>query len=159
MMYLSLRGISCMSVRAGQHLLWMALIQYPKGDISSRVDAPPIWIHIDRPRHPHESALVQMTLGHINYRYAHHLDHVLIAQQLGHPARQGVETDQGYIRWFYLISHPHMILSDEDIQVPKPIEQKAFDEIAAEKDGEEGYLYLAGRLGCIINHVYASCHV
>lgn len=43
-------------------------------------------------------------------------------------------TDQGYIRWFYIISHPGMILPNEDVQDMRPPEQEALDEIAAEQD-------------------------
>jgi len=84
------------------------------------------------PKHPYESASPETTLVEISYRYAYHHGHVLTAQELGLPARQGAKADQGYIRWFYTISHQCMILLDEDVQVPMPLEQKALDEIAAE---------------------------
>jgi len=79
---------------------------------------------------------------------------VLSPQDLGLPARHGVETNQGYIRWFYSISHPHIILLDEDVHVPRPPKQEALDEIDVEQDGEKGYLDLAGRLGRIRDCVY-----
>jgi len=93
-------------------------------------------------RHPHENARIHMTLGEINYCYVHHLDQVLTDQQLGLPAIHGLEVEPGYIRWFYLISNPRMILPDEDVQVPRPPEQEALDEIVVEQDGEHGYLDL-----------------
>jgi hypothetical protein len=86
------------------------------------------------PISPHDSAPVEMTLGEISYRYAHHLDHVLRA--LGQPAIQGVEASSGCIRWFYIVSHPQMILPNHEVQVSRPLEQEALDEIAAEEDGD-----------------------
>lgn len=47
-----------------------------------------------------------------------------------------------------------MILQDEDVQVPKPPEQDALDEIVVVQDGEQGYINLAKRLGRIRDHVY-----
>jgi len=94
-----------------------------------------------------------MTLGDISYRYTHHLDHVQTTEQLGLPTFLGVEVDLGYIRWFYPILHPRMILPDKDVQVSWPLEQKALYEIVVEKDGEQGYLDLSGRLGHIRDHV------
>lgn len=106
------------------------------------------------PRHPHENAPIQMSLGEIIHRYVHYLDHVLTDQLLGFPVIQGVEAELGYIIWFYLISHPHMILPNEDVQVPRPPEQEDLDEIVVEQDGEQGYLDLARRLSCIRDQVY-----
>ena len=60
----------------------------------------------------------------------------------------------GCIILYYNISHPRMILSVEDVQVPRPLEREALDEIVAEDDGEHGFLELGGRLGRIRNHVY-----
>jgi hypothetical protein len=65
-----------------------------------------------------------------------------------------VEADLGYNIWFYLISHPRMILPNQDVQIPRPPEHEALDEIAAEEDGEQGYLDLAERFGHIIDHIY-----
>jgi len=47
-----------------------------------------------------------------------------------------------------------MILLDKGVLVPRPLEQEAIDEIAAQEDGEHGYLELSGRLGRIRDHVY-----
>jgi len=47
-----------------------------------------------------------------------------------------------------------MIHSLEDVQVPRPANQEAFDEIAIEEDGEHGFLELGGRLGHIGEHIY-----
>jgi len=74
---------------------------------------------------------------------------VLTTQQLGKPAIQGVEADAGYIKWLYLISHPHMILPNQDVHITRPPEQEAIVE-----DGEQGYLDLARSLGRIRDHVY-----
>jgi hypothetical protein len=47
-----------------------------------------------------------------------------------------------------------MILPVEDVQVPRPPEREALDEIAAEEDEEHGFFDLFGRLGHIRDHVY-----
>ncbi|RHN73024.1 hypothetical protein MtrunA17_Chr2g0294041 [Medicago truncatula] len=47
-----------------------------------------------------------------------------------------------------------MILPLEDVQVPRPPEQEALDEIADEEDGEYVFLDLGGRLSRIRDHVY-----
>jgi hypothetical protein len=107
------------------------------------------------PRHPHESAPPQVTLVDITYRFQHFLDHVLTPQQLCHCALQGVEAEEGYIRWFYPVSHPRMILPLEDVQVPRPLEQQALDEVDVEEDGDQGYSELSETLTCIRDRVYA----
>ena len=40
-----------------------------------------------------------------------------------------------------------MILPDMEVLVPRPPEREAIDEIAAQEDGDRGYLELRGRLG------------
>jgi hypothetical protein len=40
---------------------------------------------------------------------------------------QGVEAEPGYTGWFYLISHPSMILPYEEVQVLRPPEQETLD--------------------------------
>jgi len=57
---------------------------------------------------------------------------MLIAQDFEFAARTGVETSQGYIRCFYSISHPRIILPDEVVHIPRPPEQEALDEIVVE---------------------------
>jgi hypothetical protein len=48
----------------------------------------------------------------------------------------GVKTDDGYIRWFYAISHPCVITPSEDVHILRPPEQDALNEIAIEKQGD-----------------------
>ena len=67
----------------------------------------------------------------------------------------GLEASEGYIHGFYDVSHPCMILPDMEVPVPSPPEREAIDEIAAQEDGEHGYLELSGRLDRIRDHVYA----
>ncbi|KEH17887.1 hypothetical protein MTR_8g007190 [Medicago truncatula] len=55
----------------------------------------------------------------ISYRYGHHLDHMLTGQDLGLAVMTGVESVHGYIRWFYSISHPRLILADEAVPMSK----------------------------------------
>ena len=66
----------------------------------------------------------------------------------------GLEASEGYIHRFYDVSHPRMILPDMEVPVPRPPEREAIDEIAAQEDGEHGYLELSGRLDHIRDHVY-----
>jgi len=47
-----------------------------------------------------------------------------------------------------------MILPDMEVLVPRPPKREAIDEIAAQKDGEHGYVKLSERLGHIKDHVY-----
>jgi hypothetical protein len=65
-----------------------------------------------------------------------------------------VEAEEGYIKWFYQVFHPRMILPNQEVPVPRPPEREAIDEIAAEDDGEHGFLELGGRLGRIRDHMY-----
>jgi hypothetical protein len=106
------------------------------------------------PIHPHESAPPQETLVDITYRFQHYLAHALTPQQLGHRALQGVEAEEGYIKWFYTVSNPRMILPNHEVLVPKPPEQEALDEIDVEEDEEHGFLEFGERLGRIRDHVY-----
>jgi len=101
------------------------------------------------PRHPRESAPPHETLTDITYRFQHHLDHALTPQQFGHRALQGVEANEGYIIGYYTVSDPCMILLDGHVQVPRPPEHEALDEIVEEEDREHGFLELGGRLGRI----------
>ena len=90
----------------------------------------------------------------ITYRFEQFLDHALTPQYLDNCAPHGMEAEDGYIRWFYRVSHPLMILPPEDVQVLRPPEQEALDEIAAEKDRYQEYLELSGTLTHIRDHVY-----
>jgi hypothetical protein len=65
-----------------------------------------------------------------------------------------VEVEEGYIKWFYRVSYPRMILPNQEVPVPRPPEQKALDEIAAEEDEDQGYLELSKSLTRIRDHVY-----
>ena len=60
--------------------------------------------------------LLRLIWGEISLRFQHALDHALTPEQLGQRAVHGVEATNGYIEWFYLHSHPRMILPD--IPVP-----------------------------------------
>jgi len=65
-----------------------------------------------------------------------------------------VETADGYIEWFYIHSHPHMILPDIPVPVPMPPEREVLDARAAQEDGDIGYLQLNRRMSRIRHHVY-----
>ena len=82
----------------------------------------------------------------------HYLD-MLTDQDLGLAVITSVEATQGYIRWFYSISHPHLILSDEAIHILRRAEQEARDEVIVEQEGKHGCLELTGRLGRIKDHI------
>jgi len=47
-----------------------------------------------------------------------------------------------------------MILPDMPVPVPRPPESKVLDSLAAQEDGEHGYLWLSGRMSRIRDHVY-----
>ena len=64
------------------------------------------------PRHPVESAPLVTNLAEISLRFQYALDHALTLEQLGQRAVHGVEAVDGYIEWFYLHSHPRMLLPD-----------------------------------------------
>jgi len=89
-------------------------------------------------------------------------DILLTPEQLGQRAVHGVETVDGYIEWFYLHSHPRMILPDIPVPVPRPPEREVLDALTALEDGKHGYLQLSGRMSRIRDRVYdvmASCVV
>jgi len=65
-----------------------------------------------------------------------------------------VEAVDGYIEWFYLHSHPRMILPDIQIPVPMPPEREVLDAPAAQEDEDVGYLQLSGRMSRIRDHIY-----
>jgi len=47
-----------------------------------------------------------------------------------------------------------MILPDMKVPVPRPPEREVLDALAAQEDGEHGYLQLSGRMSSNIDHVY-----
>jgi len=106
------------------------------------------------PRHPVEVAPPDLKLGEISLRFQRAFDHVLTDEQLGQRATLGVEVADGYIEWFYLHSHPCMILPDLQVPVPRPPEREILDARAAQEDGDVGYLQLSGRMSRIRDHIY-----
>jgi len=62
---------------------------------------------------------------------------------LGQRVVHGVEVRDGYIEWFYLHYHPHMILPDIPAPVPMPPEREVLDARAAQEDEDVGYLQLS----------------
>jgi len=105
-------------------------------------------------RHPVESAPPDTNLGEISLRFQRALDHALTPEQLGQHTIHGVEAVDGYIEWFYHLSHSHMILLDMEVLVRRPPEREVLDALAAQEDGEHGYLQLNGRMSHIRDHVY-----
>ena len=65
-----------------------------------------------------------------------------------------MEAVDGYIEWFYLHSHPRMILPDIQIPVSMPPEREVLDAPAAQEDEDVGYLQLSGRMSRIRDHIY-----
>jgi len=106
------------------------------------------------PRHPVEVAPPDLNLGEISLHFLHAFDHTLTAEQLGQRAVHGVEAEDGYIECFYQVSHPRMILPDISVPVLRPPEREVLDALAAQEDGEHGYLQLSGRMSRIRDHVY-----
>ena len=45
----------------------------------------------------------------------------------------GVEMVVGYMRWFFTISYPYIITPIEDVDIPRPHEQEALNEITIEE--------------------------
>jgi hypothetical protein len=86
------------------------------------------------PRHPVEVAPPETNLGEISLHFQHTLDHALTPEQLGQRAVHGVEVEDGYIEWFYLHSHPRMILPDIPVPVSMPPEREVLDTQAAQKE-------------------------
>jgi len=106
------------------------------------------------PRHPIEVAPPDLNLGEISLRFQYALDHALTAEQLRQRAVHGVEAEDGYIEWFYQVSHPRMILPDILVPVSRPPERAVLDALAAQEDGEHRYLQLSIRMSRIRDHVY-----
>jgi len=106
------------------------------------------------PPHPTESAPPMINLAEITNRFQHALDHALTPEQLGKHAVHGVEAAEGHIEWFYHHSHPCMILPDMPVPVSRPPKREVLDSLAAQEDGEHGYLQLSGRMSYIRDHVY-----
>jgi hypothetical protein len=88
------------------------------------------------PRHPVQSAPVDVNLAEITNRFQRALDYTLTPQELGEITVHGVEVADGYIEWFYQVSHPRMILPDMPVPVPQPPEREVFDTRAAQDDGD-----------------------
>ncbi|AES89223.1 hypothetical protein MTR_4g071360 [Medicago truncatula] len=106
------------------------------------------------PRHPVQSAPVDVNLAEITNRFQHALDYTLTPQELGEIAVHGVEAAEGYIEWFYQVSHPRMILPDMPVPIPRPPEHEILDARAAQEDGDLAYLQLSGRISRIRDHIY-----
>jgi len=104
--------------------------------------------------HPCESAPPYETLCDITLHFQCALDFALTPWQLGDRAVYGVEATEGYIQWFYAVSHPHMILPNLKILVSRPPERETIDEIVVQEDRELGFLDLSGRFGRIRDYVY-----
>ena len=138
--------VSCPFERVSLYLGWLRYGNHMVKYLSERVLHQFGYVQTV-PRHPLESAPPKQTLGEITLRFQRALDYALTTQQLGHRALYGVEALEGYIHWFYDVSHPRMILPDMEVLVPRPPEREAIDEIAAHEDGDHGYLELRVRLG------------
>jgi len=106
------------------------------------------------PIHPTESAPPVINFAEITNRFLHALDHALTPEQLGYCAVHGVEAVDGYIERFYHRSHPRMILPDMSIPMPRPPKREVLDALAAQEDGEHGYLQFSGRMSRIRDHAY-----
>jgi hypothetical protein len=104
------------------------------------------------PRHPAQSAPVDVNLAEITNRFQRALDYALTPQELGETEVHGVEVADGYIEWFFQVSHPPMILPD--MPVPRPPERELLDVQAAQDDGDLAYLQLSGRITHIKDHIY-----
>ena len=94
-------------------------------------------------------------MAEISYRFRRALDYALTPEQLGQRAVHDVEAAEGYIEWFYQVSHLRMVLLDMPVPVPRPLEREVLDAQATQEDGEVGYLQLSGRMSRIRDHVYA----
>jgi hypothetical protein len=106
------------------------------------------------PRHPVQSAPVDVNLAEITNCFRHALDYALTPQELGETAVHGVKVVDGYIKWFYRHSHPCMVLLDMPVPVPRPLEREVLDARAAQEDGDLGYIQLSGRMSRIRDHIY-----
>jgi len=78
-------------------------------------------------RHPVQVAPPETNLGEISLCFQHALDHTRTTEQLGERAVHGVEAAYGYIEWFYLHSHPHMIIPDIPVPMPMPPKRGVLD--------------------------------
>jgi len=92
------------------------------------------------PIHPVQSAPLDLNLEEISNRFRCALDYALTPEQLGHHAVHDVEAAEGYIEWFYRVSHPRMVLPDMLVPVPRPPEREVLHAQAAQEDAEVGYL-------------------
>lgn len=96
------------------------------------------------PRDPHESGSPQTTLREISHRCIH---------DLGVPVVTGIEAVPSYIRWFYSISHPHIITSPKTIHIPMSHEHEALNDIVVEQERDYQWLGMTRSLGRIRGHV------
>jgi len=107
------------------------------------------------PRHPVESAHIDVNLAEITNRFWTKLDYAPTPQQLEEHAVHDVDVVDGYIDWFYRHSLPRMVLLDMPVQVPRPPEREVLDVRVAQEDGDLAYLQLSGRMSHIRDHLYA----
>jgi len=106
------------------------------------------------PIHPVQSEPPDINLAEISNRFRRALDYALTPKQLGQRAVYDVEATEGYIKWFYQVSHPRMVLHDMPVPVSRPLEREVLDAQTAQEDGEAGYLQLSERMSRIRDHVY-----
>jgi len=106
------------------------------------------------PRHPVESAPIDVNLAEITNRFRRALDYALTPQKLGETAIHYVEAVDGYMEWFYRHSHPRMVLPDMPVLVSRPPEREVLDARAAQEDGDLAYLQFNGRMSRIRDHIY-----
>jgi len=102
--------------------------------------------------HPIQSAPPNINLAEISNCFRRALDYALTPEQLGQRAVHDVGAAEGYIEWFYQVSHPRMVLPEMPVPVPRPPEREVLDAQVAHV--EVGYLQLSGRMSRIRDHVY-----
>jgi len=66
-----------------------------------------------------------------------YLDHVLRVRDLGLPTPSVLETADGYMRWYFTISHPYITQQHEDVHILRSAEQEGLDEIFAEQHEDQ----------------------
>lgn len=74
---------------------------------------------------------------------------------MGLPAPTCLETTIGYIRWYFVISHPYIIRQQEDAHILRPLEQETIDELAVEEHGDQQWLECRSHLARIRDHALA----
>jgi len=68
-------------------------------------------------------------------------------------AMTSLETAVGYIRWYFVISHPYILRQQEDVHIPMPPEKEAFDEVAVEEHEDWQWLDFKSRLARVSDHI------